>query len=676
MGIGAVKYNPQNPNSILIATGEGYCFDGEFTQGFGVYITYDGGETWNETMIVAEFDQLFAGMDIYWNPVDTNKVAIASSFGNYFSNDGGINYSYALDRIGGRMIADPSNPNRLYFTARYYTADYPGGLYISEDSGQSWELSGDGLPIPAEFGYTSISIHETYPNLVYLAVSQSVEEGTGPMKGIFKSVDYGETFTEVPSTQDIFCYPAPYDYICQGWYDNTILIDAADTNIIYAGGTRLSKSYNGGIDWDLIDRNEAGTEYVVHPDHHQTIFHPITGDLFDCHDGGVNYSDDGGDSWQNISNGLITHQFYSIAFAQTDPDVVIGGTQDVGTFTTTNAHSGIWQNPVLGDGFGHVIAHDNSSIWYATSYINYRRLKSTNSGELWFTINAGTVGDQWRMPMVMHPGNSDILLSADNSYMYRSDDAGMSWTAVAPVGPIRTFAFDKQNTDLVYACDLWGSNMYRTLDGGITWSYLEGAPPGPTTDIETDRAASGRVFITVGSYAADNQVYMSETAGASWENMSNNLPEAPANSIAISTFNPDEIYVGTDLGVWLSMDGGENYIAFNDGLPGAVVVEDLHFYTPDSTVRIGTYGRGYWRTGAYTKTLSEIPVQKEIEVNLYPNPSNGVYHLSREVESYRVYDQTGRLILNQNDLLIDLSDYENGVYFLVTEEQRFKLIKQ
>lgn len=109
---------------------------------------------------------------------------------------------------------------------------------------------------------------------------------------------------------------------------------------------------------------------MVHPDHHQTIFHPITGDLFDCHDGGVNYSDDGGDSWQNISNGLITHQFYFIAFAQTDPDVVIGGTQDVGTFTTTNAHSGTWQNPVLGDGFGHVIAHDNSSIWYATSYIN------------------------------------------------------------------------------------------------------------------------------------------------------------------------------------------------------------------------------------------------------------------------------------------------------------------
>jgi len=100
-----------------------------------------------------------------------------------------------------------------------------------------------------------------------------------------------------------------------------------DTNTLISGGPRLWKSVDGGINWTTIDRDTAGTSYAVHPDHHQTVFHPHTGELFDFNDGGVNYSSDLGANWTSISDGLITHQFYSIAFAETDPNVVIGGTR-------------------------------------------------------------------------------------------------------------------------------------------------------------------------------------------------------------------------------------------------------------------------------------------------------------------------------------------------------------
>jgi len=168
MGIGAVVYNPLNPNSILIASGEGYSFGGEFTAGYGAMITYDGGSTWENTSIVATLSASFAGMDIHWNPNDTSKVCIASSFGMYFSTDGGFTYEYVLDRMGGRLAVDPLDPDRLYFTARYYNATYPGGLYISTSSGATWTLvSNNGLPSPDAFGYASIAIHPTYNNIVY-----------------------------------------------------------------------------------------------------------------------------------------------------------------------------------------------------------------------------------------------------------------------------------------------------------------------------------------------------------------------------------------------------------------------------------------------------------------------------------------------------------------------------
>jgi photosystem II stability/assembly factor-like uncharacterized protein len=677
MGIGAITYNPQNPNSILIATGEGYGFGGEFTAGYGVMISYDAGATWNNTALAATLDQSFAGMDIYWNRLDTTKVSVASSFGMYYSSDGGLNYAYTLDRLGGRMTADPMNPDRVYFTARYYTATYPGGLYISTNSGASWTLSGAGLPAPNDFGFASIAVHPFYNHIVYVSVSRSSAVGSGPLEGLYKSMDYGQNFTQVSSNTDYYCYPPPYETICLGWYANTIAISPADTNLLFAGGPRLWTSTDGGVNWAATDIDIATNGYALHPDHHQTVFHPITGDLMDCNDGGVNYSSDMGSTWTSISEGLITHQFYSIAFAETDPEVVIGGTQDVGTFSTKTASTGGWNNDFSGDAFGHVIDHSDEDIWYGSNYINFQRIKTTDAGSNWYLANNGTSGDdQWRMPMAMHPTNSSTLLSSNDNFMYKTTNGGGSWSVVANAGYIGTFEYDKVNPNLVYANELLGSIVYRSTDGGNTWFMLGNSPGNPITDLAADPSNTGVVYATVGSFGANNQLYVSYNSGLNWTNISSGLPSVPAHTVAVCPYNDQEIYVGNEIGVWVSQDGGTTWSGYNDGLPAAIVVEDLHYYAPDLSIRIGTYGRGYWKTNALDLPL-DVNDNGQIlrKVQAYPNPSNGVFTLSESIGSYTIYTVTGQEILSSDQLEIDLSNMPEGVYILKGKEASLKLIK-
>jgi len=606
MGIGAVSINPQNPSSILIATGEGYGFGGEFTSGFGILISHDEGQTWKLTNVTAALSASFAGMDIIWNPIDTSKICVGTSFGIYFSNDGGQNYSYVLDRLPSRIVSDPQNPDILFLTARYYNVTYPGGFYRSFNSGQNWSLvNGAGLPSLTSFGYASIAVHPVFNNIIYLNISKSTVNGQGPMEGLFKSNNFGNSFVQIPANVDLHCYHPPYTNICQGWYDNTIAISPSDTNILIAGGTRMWKSEDGGFNWVNCDLNPGGTNYAVHPDHHQTWFHPITGALFDCNDGGIDYSYNMGANWTSISDGLITHQFYSIAFAETDSEVVIGGTQDVGLFSSTQSISSTnWEQEFNGDAFGCAIDFTNENTWYGSIFMNYQRVKSNNSGLVWSQINSGAPGDQWRMPMVINPTNNMVLISSSDNAMYKTVNGGLSWQQVSNNGFIGYIEFDKINSNIVYATRLFGGNIYRSISGGNSWGQLTGSPGSPITDLATDPLITNKLYATIGSFGTQNQVFKSSNGGITWQNISANLPAVPANSIAVDPFNNSVIYVGNDLGVWVTQDGGTTWSSFNNELP-YLVVDDLHYFKPDSTIRIGTYGRGYWMT----KALNPVPTQ-------------------------------------------------------------------
>jgi len=684
MGIGAVALNPHNPSSILIATGEGYDFGGEFTSGFGILISHDAGLTWDTTNVTAGLGDSFAGMDIAWNPIDTSKVCVATSFGVYFSNDGGTTFSYVLDRLPSRMIQDPQNPAHLYLVARYYTAVYPGGFYRSYNSGQTWSLvNGSGLPPLTDIGYASIAVHPVYNNIIFLNISQSALYGIGPMKGLYKSDDFGNTFTQIPTNVDIHCYQSPYDYVCQGWYDNTIVISPADTNVLIAGGTRFWKSADGGFTWTNCDLDSAGTSYAVHPDHHQTLFHPLTGHLFDCNDAGINYSPDEGVHWTSIGDGLITHQFYTISSAETDWEVVIGGAQDVGLFSSTTTLSvAAWENEFSGDAFGCAIDFQDENVWYGSLFFSYMRIRTGNAGLAWSQINTGTsADDQWRMPMVMHPTDHQTLLTSNDNFMYKTINGGASWQQMAATGFIGCFEYDKINTDLIYASLLYGGTIYRSINGGTQWVQLANSPGSPVTDLAADPQHLGVVYASIGSFGNLEQVFKSDNGGISWMNISGNIPPVPVNALAVDPYDSLIIYAGTDLGVWVTQDGGNTWSPFMNGLP-YVVVDDIHFYKPDSTIRIGTYGRGYWRAKAIPSASStSIEVNSGFHfMNVSPNPTKATGSFSvglfvpgnlNEKIKFSLYDALGKEITTEEKMLsigtheINMTAPSSpGIYFL------------
>ncbi len=664
MGIGAVALNPQNPSTILIATGEGYDFGGEFTSGFGILISHDAGLTWDTTNITAGLGDSFAGMDIAWNPNDTSKVCVTTSFGVYFSNNGGVSYTYVLDRLPSRMAQDPQNPAHLYLTTRYYTATYPGGFYRSYNSGQTWSLvTGSGLPPLTDIGYTSIAVHPVYNNIIFLNISQSALYGLGPMQGLYKSDDFGNTFTEIPTNVDIHCYQSPYDYVCQGWYDNTIVISPSDTNVLIAGGTRFWKSTDGGFTWTNCDLDSAGTNYAVHPDHHQTLFHPLTGHLFDCNDAGINYSQDEGVHWTSIADGLITHQFYTIVSAETDSEVVIGGAQDVGLFSSTTTLSvAAWENEFSGDAFGCAIDFQDENVWYGSLFFSYMRIRTGNAGLVWSQINNGTsADDQWRMPMVMHPTDHLTLLTSNDNFMYKTMNGGASWQQMAATGFIGCFEYDKINTDVIYASLLYGGTIYRSINGGTQWVQLANSPGSPVTDLAADPQHLGVVYASIGSFGNLEQVFKSVNGGISWMNISGNIPPVPVNALAVDPHDSLVIYAGTDLGVWVTQDGGNTWSPFINGLP-FVVVDDIHFYKPDTTIRIGTYGRGYWRAKAIP-SASSVNVEENSGfhfMNVSPNPAKasggfsvGLFvpgHLNEKIK-FSLYDALGKEIITEDKIL-------------------------
>ncbi|MDD3876797.1 MAG: T9SS type A sorting domain-containing protein [Bacteroidales bacterium] len=668
LAIGAIAINPKNPDKILIATGEGYSLLTEFSSGVGILVSEDAGQTFSLTSFTAPLSQNFSGMDIIWNTNDTNKVCVATSFGVYFSNDGGYSYTGTLARLPSRMLADPLHPDTLYLTARYYSPAYPGGFFRSYDMGQNWTQIETGLPNGQDFGYASIAVHPMYPNKIILNISESTLNGVGPMHGLYKSDNWGLNWTNINTNVDLHCYPPPYNSVCQGWFANTICFSESDSNTVFAGGCRLWKSNDGGNQWINCDTTINNT-YALHVDHHQTLYHPITGHLFDVNDGGVNYSPDEGNSWISLSDGLITHQFYTLVSAQTDPEIVVGGAQDVGFFSNLQAHSSApWANPFNGDAFGSAIDYTNKNIWYTSLFSQYKRVKTFNSGGNWQLLNNGTTSDdQWRMPLVMSPINPLLLLSSNNFYMYKTTDGGSNWQTTANTGLISCFEFDKLNPNLVYAAKLYAENIYRSLDAGSSWTQLNASPGSPVTDLAADPNHQYVLYATVGSFASQNQVFKSTDAGNTWNNISNNFPHIPATTIVVDPFNSNCLYVGADLGVWKSMDGGANWALFNNNSLPYVAIGDMHYYKPDSTLRVGTYGRGYWRI----KTSPEMSSVEEsdnlmLNVSVYPNPCSDFFQINCNYNHLEINDLRGQKIYEsfESKPLINIENIPNGLYLI------------
>lgn len=645
VGVSSVIINPKNPDVLLIGTGEGKSY---FTfsiyslkPGIGVFKSYDGGTTWQRTSFNQSQLEGVATYDMVWDTQDSSKVYLAASNGLWVSRNAGNTWQRKLTHRMTSIDLKPDEPNILVAAAEGV------GLYRSTDGGDSWSLN-NSLPTGNNFGNSVLSVCRDFPNFMLL----SAADFNGHVLGLYKSSDGGETWTNLNRPD---CYLCSQRGVPLGWYVNIATVSPTDTNKIVIGGTPLYISNDGGTNWTPRSIDFITQSNVPYVDQHGAVFSPFDSEnIFIVNDGGITQTTDGGVTWRQRNRGIATGQFYSIAISPRDTNFVIGGFQDHGFQRSMDvSNNQIWTKWAGSDGVRVLIDHQNEDIIYG-EYINGTKIRSTNRGTNIVSINNGISGGYTIIaPFIMHPEDSRTLYTATLNQIYKTTNGGSSWQAKSTINFCKHIAISSANPQQLYA-SAWPFNntttseFWQSSDGGESWQQTTSAPGWRVLDIEADPRQENIVYaVRSGLTPGEPHVLKSSDYGATWLDITNNLPDVGVNALTINPFNNQHIYLATDFGVYATITGGEEWFEFNTHHLPLAYSFDLQFNPTDTTVVLGTMGRSAWRTKAIPFDFTPTAVNNYLEVkgfatlDIYPNPSREHFNFNWELEKAR----TGRFTI-------------------------------
>jgi photosystem II stability/assembly factor-like uncharacterized protein len=714
--INCITFMPGNPNSILVGAACG-----------GVWKTVDGGNTWS-----IQNSDLFASMsiaDIAIDPADTNIIYIAtgdnygiysaySTTGHYTagvlkSTDGGqtwnqtgMQYSQDQLKLLQRLIINPNNPNILLLASN---SPSTGGIFRTTDAGATWTNVRTGI-------FYSIEFNPLNPNTVFasdgVGIWRSYDGGVtwtqnnlgysnnrvtvkttpadtnyvyvwGPTAGFKRSTNGGTTFTTMTSPNS---YCTPY-----GYYDRVIAVSPTNPNEVYTGGLDVARTTNGGSTWVKVSSWQPPTapDYC-HADQKRMEFFPNGTAIFTVNDGGIFKSVNNGQSWTDLTSGMQISQFYRIASAATNPNIIYSGAQDNGS----NRYDGTnWVRVYGADGMQPLVDYTNTNNVFVCSQSGGLR-KSTNGGNT-FT-NVSPAAGPWVTPYIMDPNNPQIMYYGSSNGIYKSTNMGSTWvlSSTGATGSIRSLAIAKSNTNIIYAGRT--TILYKSTNAGGNWTNITGTLPvgsANITYIAVSNTDPNKVWVTFSGYSAGNKVYMSTDGGVTWTNYSGTLPNIPATCIVYRDNSADELYIGTDFGVFFRDATATDWIAYNTSLPN-VIIDHLEIHYGTNKLRAGTYGRGIWQLDLPVITGHSSQAM-ESYAKAYPNPTTGDISivLSQKINSpvkISIYNLIGEKISEVlenspagiSEYHVSLSGMPSGMYFIKTETidvsatQKINLIKE
>ena len=396
------------------------------------------------------------------------------------------------------------------------------------------------------------------------------------------------------------------------------------------GTIRHSRSTNGGATLTALTASWGGSQ-SVHQDTHIVRYSRSNPQRFWVGtDGGLWRTDNGGGlagSYTNLNASIDTVQFYDVAIDPLQPDRVFGGAQD-------NSSSGrfglnLWNvTRVTGDGMMNLVAPQNPQIVVQAGYPSgglpqvHRSTSGGGPGTLVTIPSSGLTSGEpypWVTPLAVSPPHhvhpATIFLGSNRLYRGPIETtSGFSWTALSAASLGSTLSVIEpfiQNGVLGVFAGSQSGRIYRCDNVGTSSSCSEitGSVPATrfVTDIAVDRLNPRRVFLTRAAFD-DSRLYVSNDLGATWTAIGNALPGVPANAVAIDPMDRNTIYVGTDIGMYRSVDAGLNFVPFNDGMPLGNVITDLEISAPRHQLVAGSYGRGAWRI-----ELSDVLLVSDME---------------------------------------------------------------
>lgn len=650
--IGRIILHPSDPNTLWVAAlGHLYSENPER----GVYKSTDGGKTWSKTLFVNNRTGI---VDLIMHPNNPNLLIAAAwdkdrkawnfeeagaGTAIYRSEDGGNTWNEISDNSGfpdtngtGRIGLSfaPSDPNIVYAILdnqdrREKEDEENEGItkdqlrtmsnqqFLALENGDINQFLDDN-GFPRE--YNAVDIKKDVEDgkvkpldlVIYTEDANSLLFDT-PVKGgeMYRSNDAGKTWTK---THEDYIESMIFSY---GYYFGQVRVDAKDPNVIYTMGVPVVRSDDGGKTFKSINEDN------VHVDHHALWINPNDSrHLILGNDGGVYVSFDTGATWINCNSPSVA-QFYSIAVDMAQPYNVYGGLQDNGVWKgpSTYEYSRSWyqegrypyERLMGGDGMQVAVdTRDNETVYTGYQFGNYFRI-NTKTGDRKYITPRHKLGDapyrwNWEAPITLSSHNQDIVYFGSNRF-HRSMDMGENFETLSgdltkggkkgdvSFGTLTSISESPTRFGLIYV----GSDdglIHRSDNAGASWTNITGNLPADfwVSTVVASTHMEGRVYASLNGYRWDNfepMVFVSEDYGKSWKNISSNLPMEPVNVVKEDPVNENIVYVGTDHGVYVSLDGGNSYQAMTKGLTNTPV-HDLIVHPRENDLILGTHGRGVY----------------------------------------------------------------------------------
>jgi uncharacterized protein (TIGR03437 family) len=618
---GAIAIHPTKPDTVFVATNVGFHLNASDIVGQaplgnrGIWRTTDGGKTWLNV-----------------NPTQNR-----------------------LDLLGSDVVIDPKNPSRVYL------ALVSEGIFRSDNDGSllSWKELSRGLP--ARFDKDGKRVYERIkfaigPSLggsanstIYAAIAAPNDT----LLGVYRSTDNGENWIR---------FAAPPSG--QANYNLAFGADPTNGNVVYYG-TNANPAYNGGVlyrsnnaaeGWRDITLGE--TSGGLHPDAHVVAISKNNPNImFNGNDGGIWRTDNALASvpiWINCNSGLNITQFQSVAVDPYTSNNVIGGTQDNGTNGFYG--SSVWEHLDDGDGGAVVIDQSNPQVLYHT-YFNVSfggeaiigPVISFDGGLSWdergcFPCDKVIQGNfnpndrvAFYAPMTANTaygGESGNVIYFGTNRVYRTSDRGVTWIGLGPSadgfgqsltrltgrGVVTTIAAFPSRGGIDPAGEIvWaGTDDGRVsvtanahlLDKAVWFDVTRGLPNRFVSDIAVDPRNPQRAIVTFSGFnrstpTTPGHIFVTDNTGATWTDISGDLPDTPLNSVILDPFKANTFYVGTDLGVYFTTDRGKTWARLGSSLPRVAVLQ-MRYHLATGSLVAATHGRGVWRMAVNPTSIATV----------------------------------------------------------------------
>ena len=646
--IGRILIDPRNSDVVYVAAmGHLYTTNPER----GVYRTTDGGKTWQKILYVNERTGF---IDLAMDPKNPDVIYAAAwererkawnfveggeGSGIYKSTDGGDHWTRLsggfpqgkyVGRIG--LAVYPQNPNIVYALVDNQQPRPPKDqeefdpltpkklLKMNLDQFLAFDddvIEGFLRRIGLHPDYTAEVVRDmlengeiTLQDLIDFIRRNNPHAFDPIIVGgeVYRSDDGGRTWHKRNE------YYIDSFYSTYGYYFGQIRVAPDNDQKIYILGIPLLTSDDGGRSFHWIGGRG------VHGDHHAFWIDPRYPDhLLDGNDGGLNVSYDGGKSWLKL-NYLPVGQFYAVAVDMAKPYNIYGGLQDNGVFKGSSRSRPLkgpqWQRLLGGDGMYVQVDPKDFTVYTGYQFGAYYRIDPKTHRTKRITplprLHDPALRYNWTTPILLSSHNSDVLYFGANR-IFRSMDRGDTWKAISPdlttnpkeigdvpYATITTISESPLRFGIIYVGTDDG-RVHLTRDGGLTWTEVGKNLPKEVKGLWCTRVVASKydeatAYVTFTGYRNDDFrafVYRTKDFGKTWQSLRNNLPEESVNVIREDPVNPHILYLGTDMGVFVSLDDGNSWQVLQAGLP-IVPVHDLVVHPRDHEVVVGTHGRSIY----------------------------------------------------------------------------------